>query len=375
MLFVQAFEDVPDPRDFTAQHDLTDVLFTALAAMLCGATNCTEMALFAESRLELLRDFVPLKHGAPSHDTFTRVFRVLDPEAFGAAFQRFMAAFGAQARIDAAPRHLAVDGKSLRRAYDKGRAHMPPMVVTVFACETFMSLVQVVAKAGKRKGDKTGGEAGAAIAALKLLSLKGCVVTTDALHCHRGMTKQIRDAKGDYVIPIKANQSKLASAAKAALDAAAGAPRTRIHQTEDKAHGRIELRGAFVIPFAQTPGKRALVDLKAVARIEAWRTQNGKTSHEVRTFALSKRMPPEQLLSLVRRHWAIENSLHWQLDVMMNEDLARSRKNNAPANLALLRRLALNVLRADPKPIPLRHKQLKARWADQDLLSLMTHMR
>ena len=367
MVFLEVFGEVPDPRDFTAQHALPEILFIALAAMLCGATHCTEMALFAKSRLDLLRQFISLRHGPPSHDTFSRVFAALDPEAFNAAFLRFMAAFGQQVRQDVAKGQLAIDGKSLRRAYDKGCAHMPPLVVTVFACDSFMSLSQAVA--GK------GGEAEAAISALELLSLKGCTVTADALHCHRRMTRAIRERGGHYVIAVKANQSKLAAEANAALDKAAGDPRTRFHQTEETAHGRHERRRAFVIPFAQTPSKNALVDLVAVARVESWRTIDGKTSHQVRCYALSRKMPAEQLLATVRHHWAIENQLHWQLDVLLAEDLARSRKNNAPANLAVLRRLALNTLRADPENIPLSHKRLKARWNDQDLLNLMTHVR
>lgn len=367
MVFLDVFGEVPDPRDFTAQHELTEILFIALAAVLCGATHCTEMVLFAQNRLGLLRQFIPLEHGVPSHDTFSRVLAALDPVAFNQAFMRFMAAFGEQARIDAPKGQVAVDGKSLRRAYAKGRAHMPPLVVTVYATETFMSLAQSVAEKG--------GEAEAAIEALKLLSLKGLTVTGDALHCHRRMTKAVREGGGNYVLTIKGNQSKLAKEASAALDAAVANKRTRFHQSEEDGHGRSEIRRAFVIPFAQTPGKNALIDLCAVGRIESWRTHNGKTTYRVRCYALSRKMTAEQLLATVRRHWRIENELHWQLDVLLGEDHIRGRKNNAPANHAILRRLALNVLRADPQDIPLSHKRLKARWAEQDFLKLMTHVR
>ena len=171
MMFLEAFADVPDPRDHTVQHELTEILFGALAAMLCGAKHCTEMALFAKTRLQLLRQVVPLKNGAPSHDTFTQVFKALDPDAFEAAFRRFMAGFGAQARRDTPHGHVAVDGKSLRRAYERGCAHVPPLVVTVFACETFMSLSQTLAK--------TGGEAQAAIAALNGQDMDGRALTVN----------------------------------------------------------------------------------------------------------------------------------------------------------------------------------------------------
>jgi predicted transposase YbfD/YdcC len=367
MVFLEIFEDVPDPRDFNATHDLGDILFVAFSAMLCGAVDCTGMAVFAETRLELLKQFVPLRGDAPSHNTFTRVFNMLDPAPFAAALRRFAAAFGDEARRDAHPRQLAVDGKSLRRAYAKGRAHMPPLVVTVLDCDTFMSLAQAVAEKG--------GEADAAIAALQILALEGCIVSADALHCHRRMTKTVRDRGGHYVLAIKGNQSKLAKQAKAALDAALDNPKTRLHETEGHAHGRHERRRAFIVPFAQTPGKNALVDLAAVARVEAWRTVGETTTHKVRTYALSKRLPPEQVLRVVRKHWSIENGLHWQLDVLLDEDLTRNRKHNGPAVLAAMRRLVLNVLRADPQEIPLSHKRLKAGWQPEHLLRLLTHMR
>lgn len=367
MTFLEAFGEMPDPRDYTARHDLAEILFVAFAAVLCGASHCTEMALFARSRLDLLRQFVPLKYGPPSHDTFSRVLNALDPEAFNSAFSRFMAAFG-----EAAPAagHVAVDGKSLRRAYEKGASHMPPMVVTAFACDTFMSLTQTVAE----QGDETE----AALKAVELLSLKGAVVTADALHCHKRMSKAITQAGADYVLAVKANQSKLVRQANAALDDAAARKRVRVCECIAEAHGRREIRRAFVIPFAAPPSRKdkALVGLKAVARVETKRAVDDQPPvRTTRCFALSQRMTPERLLDVVRRHWAIENNLHWQLDVLFREDDSRTRKKNGPANLALLRRLALNVLRKNPENIPLSHKRLKARWNDHDLISLLIHVR
>jgi predicted transposase YbfD/YdcC len=310
---------------------------------------------------------VPLKNGAPSHDTFSRILRALDPAAFHTGFRRFMAAFGQQARIDVSPKRVAVDGKSLRRAYEKGAAHMPPLVVTAFDCETFISLSETIAEAG--------GEVEAAIKAVNLLALDAAIVTGDALHCHRRMTVAIREKSGDYILAIKANQSKLYREANAALDVAAANSKTRFHQTEEDGHGRHEIRRALVTPFQQSPGKNALVDLVAVARVDTWRTEHGKTTHEQRDYALSLLLPADEALANVRGHWAIENNLHWQLDVLIREDDSRSRKDNGPANLAILRRLALNVLQADSRKIPLSHKRLGARWNDQQLLHLVTHVR
>ena len=364
MLFKDVFADVPDPRDFNARHDLTEVLFIAVVAVLCGAQSCSEMALFSRSKLDLLRRFVPLESGPPSHDTFSRILRLVDPKAFNAAFGRFMAAFGEEARIPPARGVVAVDGKSLRRAYDRGRRHMPPLVVSVFACETFMTLSQAVAAKG--------GEGEAALEALRLLSLEGCTVTADALHCTRRMSEAVRRRGGDYVLTIKKNQSRLMADAQAALDGAD--PRTSA-ESAAQAHGRRERRRALVVPLRPDPGGRALVDLVAVARVEAWRDAGGGTSHTVRHYALSRLMPAQEVLAVTRRHWGIENDLHWQLDVLLREDDARSRKDNGPANLAIIRRLVLNIVRAHPDKGSLNLKRQRANWDETFFFDVMTHMR
>lgn len=365
MKILELLDEVPDPRRQNAQHDLTDILFVALVAMLCGASGSTQFAVFAEERLEFLRQFVPLRNGAPSHDTFSKVFRLLEPDTLSVVLQRLTAAVGAEVKAHGRDQ-LAVDGKSLRRAYDKGLAHMPPLVVTVFGCASFLSLAQQVAAKG--------GEADAAIRALKLVNLEGALVSADAAHCHRRFTEAVTLGGGDYLVTIKGNQSKLAREAAAALDAAAA--RLPAAQSQDDAHARHERRRAIVVPFSQSPGKAALAGLVAVARIETWRVQGGQAgAHEIRDIALSWLATPTQALQASRQHWAIENNLHWQLDVLMGEDNSRTRKQNAAACLACLRRIALNTLHADPRTIPISQKRLKARWSDQQLLNLMTHLR
>lgn len=366
MLFVRVFGEVSDPRDCSTRYDLTEMLFVSLAAVLCGAKSCTEIAQFGKSRLELLRQYIPLEYGVPSHDTFSRVFRLLDPKELNAALVRFMAAFGEAMGLQTKG-VVAVDGKSVRGAYERGRAHMPKLVASVYACDTFLTLSQAVAEEG--------GETEAAIQALKLLSLEGCVVTADALHCHRRMTQTIRKAAADYALAIKANQSKLYEEASLALDLAARNPFTPAYETRDCGHDRLERRRAIVVPFAQSPGKNNLIDLCAVARVDAWRTLGGATSHHVRHFALSREMSPEEVLSVTRSHWRIENNLHWSLDVCFREDAARNRKDHGPANLAAIRRLAMNVLRTHPAKISLNLKQQRAAWETDFLTELMTHVR
>jgi predicted transposase YbfD/YdcC len=358
------FSDLPDPRDCTAQHDLIEILFIALAATLCGAQSCAEMAEFGIAKEPLLRRFLTLEHGIPSHDTFSRVFRRLDPQAFAEVFRRFMEAFGAAARLAAPSGVVAIDGKSLKGAYEAGRAYMPTMMVSAWGAQTRMVLGQTVAP--------NGNEVAGALALLKLLTLRGCVVTADALHCHRAMAGAIRKAKADYALKLKANQPALLADAEAALTAA-GARATRA-ETSEQAHGRTERRTAVVVATPQLARKHRFPGLAAVARIEAWRTHGAKTGHRVYHVLLSKPFPAAKLLALVREHWSIENGLHWPLDVVFQEDLSRTRKDNAPQNLATLRHLSLNILRAHPKKTSLNLKRRRAGWDDTFLLELMTHM-
>ena len=209
--FAECFEELPDPRADNALHDLTEILFIALMATLCGATSCTDMALFARMKAYLWKGVLVLEHGLPSHDTFSRVFRMLDPEAFEKAFQRFMKAFAAGAKIKRPKGVIALDGKALRRGYERGKSHMPPVMVTAWAAQTRMALANVQAP--------NNNEAAGALQLIELLQLKDCVVTADALHCHRGMAKAIVARRGDYLLAVKENQPALVADAKAAIAA------------------------------------------------------------------------------------------------------------------------------------------------------------
>lgn len=357
--FSQCFAGLPDPRADNAQHDLTEILFIALLATLCGAQTCCDIALFAKTKKALLRTVLVLAHGVPSHDTFSRVFRMLDPQAFEKAFRRFMRAFA-----ETAQGVVALDGKALRRAYDSGKSHMPPIMVTAWSAQTRMALANVMAEANN--------EAAAALQLIGLLTLKGCVVTADALHCHRAMAQAIRKRDGDYVLAVKDNQHALLRDAQAAVAAATrrGASAT---VTADDRHGRQETRVAVVAPAGDLAERHGFPGLKAVAQITSKRS--GDKTVE-RYFLLSRQYRSAELLRIVRQHWSIENGLHWPLDVLLDEDLARSRKDNAPANLAVLRRLALNVARAHPDAkTSLRGKLKRAGWDDAFLLDMLRHMR
>jgi predicted transposase YbfD/YdcC len=362
--FSQCFAKLPDPRADNALHDLTEILFIALLATLCGATSCSDMALFARMKAYLLRPILTLKHGFPSHDTFSRVFRMLDPEAFERSFRVFMKAFAAAANIKRASGVVALDGKALRRGYERGKSHMPPVMVTAWAAQTRMALASVVASDNN--------EAAAAIQLIGLLQLKGCVVTADALHCHRAMAEAIVARGGNYVLAVKANQPALLRDAEAAIAVAERKGR-RPAATRQAAHGREETRIAIVASAPTMARKHDFPGLTAVARIVSTR---GDDKPATRYFLMSHRYSRKQVLQIVREHWGIENRLHWPLDVVLDEDLARNRKDYAPANLAVLRRLALNVARAHPDTkTSLRAKLKRAGWNDTFLFDLIGHMR
>lgn len=361
---ITILREVRDPRDLNARHDLAAVLFLALAATLCGAKSCVEIAEFAAARAEDLKEIVPLRHGVPSHDTFSRVFRLLDPAELSRAFTAFMAAMRRELGLPAPGGVVAIDGKALRRGYEKGRAHMPPLMVSVWDAQTRLAIASARAPGGS--------EVTATLALLKGLTLKGCTVTADALHCHPAMAAGVRAAKAHYALGLKANHGPLFAAAAAGF-AAAG--EVAFYETRERAHGRAEQRRVSVLPVSRLPRCPDFPGLKAIGRIEAERTDTGgRRAATVRYVALSRLLQPNKLAAVIRTHWSIENQLHWTLDVVFDEDDARTRKDNAPENLAVIRRLAHNILRAHPLDKPLASKMRRAKWSKEFFFELFTHM-
>lgn len=361
--FRRVFSRLEDPRAVNAQHDLLEIVFIALAATLCGAQHCTEMAQFGRSKEGLLRQVLRLKHGIPSHDTFSAVFRALEPQALAAALVAFTTALG---RRLGKRRTIAIDGKTLRGAYRRGERFTPLHLVNVWACEARMALAQH--KAPHRN------EIAGALEVLALLDLDGATVTTDALHCTRAMAQAIRERKGHYVLALKKNRAKLFRIAGALIHAARRASRARERST--RAHDRRERRHAVVVPAPGMAEHCAFPGIVAVGRITNWRRTDARPAQcKVRYFLLSRKLSAPQLLKVVRAHWGIENQLHWILDVVFAEDRNRSRMDHAPENLAFLRKLALNMLQASPYVASMRRKMLHAAWNDDFLLSLFGHMR
>jgi predicted transposase YbfD/YdcC len=359
--FQSIFRDVPDPRADNARHNLVDILVIALAAVLCGAESCADMAEFGEAKEDLLQRFLGLEHGIPSHDTFSRVFRLVDPQAFEPVFRRFMAEFAKELHGV-----VAVDGKALRGAFERGRKTTPLHLVNVWAAEARLAVAQRLAP--------NRNEVAAALEILELLSLDGCTVTTDALHCHAGMAQRILDRGGQYALALKENQSALFAEAQALLEPVAERP--QVEQVLLASHDRDEHRKAIVVRAAALARKHSFPGIAALARIELHRRTAGKDDPPlVRYFLLSKVWSPTRVLDITRAHWGIENQLHWVLDVVFDEDRARNRKDHGPENLAILRKLALNILRSHPSTASIRRKIKRCGWEDGFLLSMLAQMR
>jgi predicted transposase YbfD/YdcC len=353
------FRPLKDPRASNARHSLVDILLIALAATLAGAKTCTEFEFFGRGREELLRQFLELKHGIPSHDTFSNLFGALDPKGLETVLRKFSKSFGIKGVV-------SLDGKALRGAFARGRQATPLHMVNVWAAGTRMALAQK--KAPNRN------EVAGALEVLALLDLDGALVTADALHCRPDTAQAIRDRKGHYLLAIKRNRGRLFTAAKALFDNARRP--SRADQQETTTHGRSEHRQAAVVAAAHLAQDYGFPGIAAVGRIDSWRAEAGKPgNHKVRYFITSRRLSARKLLSAVRSHWGIENRLHWVLDVVFSEDAARSRKGHAPENLAVIRKLAINILQAPPGPDRISHKMLQARWNNDFLLSAIAHMR
>lgn len=293
------------------------------------------------------------------------MFRRLDPLPFEAALARFAAALGATLDQEARANVIAVDGKSLRRGYEKGRAHMPPLLVSAYLSRTRITLAQTLAKANS--------QVDATLELLNLVALEGATVTADALHCSTRMAAALRQRGAHYCLALKDNCSTLLRDANALL-AAAGDTVTAA-ETVEQAYGRHERRRARAVEAKGLAERHRFEGLAVFGCIDAWRTIDGATSYRRRLIALSRAMPPSEFLATAREHRAIENGAHWPLDVVFQEDLARTRRINGPRNLAVLRRIALNTSRAHPHKASINIKRRRAGWNDSFLIQLSTHMR
>lgn len=367
---MRAFAALPDPRSGNAvRHKLLDLLTIALTATICGAESCVDIADFGRDRQALFREFLELPGGLPSHDTYSRLFRLLDPAAFAGCFEAFLDGLGADGRGV-----VAIDGKTLRRSFDAAASRSPLHVVTAFAADARVVIGQVAA------GDK-GSEILAARQLLGLLDLQGTLVTGDALHCQGETARLIREKGGDWLFALKGNRPAQRAEVAAWFADPLNQPDSE-HLTTDAEHGRVEVRRHrvshavdWLLSSRRFPGEAAMPGLATLAEVEATVTRGGRTTTTRRLYLSSARLDAVAFAKAVRAHWRIENSLHWVLDVGFDEDRARNRKDHGPENLATLRRLALNLLQGARPDISIRRKRKRSGWSDDFARTMLGQMR
>ncbi|MDR3412061.1 MAG: ISAs1 family transposase [Formivibrio sp.] len=358
--FVECWEGLEDPRSGNAGlHDFHELLAIGLCCALCGGHGPTDMALFARAKEPFLRSFLTLANGLPSHDTFNRLFRDLDPDQFRDSFQRFMGQFSEQLQGV-----VAIDGKVLRRSFDRASGKSPLHMVSAWGCQQRLVLAQIAT-------DAKSNEITAVPKLLKLLTLKGAIVTTDALNCQRAIAEQIVEQKGDYALALKGNQGTLHDDVVLLLDdpelkASHSAPLVEAD------HGRIETRTATVsTEIGWLQKQHQWPGLKAIGKVARVRETVEKTTTETAYYLLSSELTPERFNEVVRQHWSIENSLHWRLDVVMNEDQDRTRAGNGAQNLAVLRHMVINAMQKEGSKGSLSGKFKRAGWDDRFLFRLL----
>jgi predicted transposase YbfD/YdcC len=370
---IEHFKNLPDPRvNRTKDHELIDVLTIAICTLLCAGESFNDMEDFGKAKEDWFKTFLNLKNGIPSHDTFNRVFAALCPQAFGACFM----AWTQSLRGAVAQEIVALDGKALRRALDADQNSK--VIVSAWAQSNGLVL-------GQLKVDDKSNEITALPKLLRALELSGCIVTVDAMGTQKQIAKEIKEADADYVMALKGNHEVVHAEVKTFLDAAVAehaakpvrpskaAATLATRQTVEKDHGRIETRRYYQSAALEWFADRAQWEgLQTVGMVEAEREVGGKKTVERRYYLSSLPLGIDTFARAVRGHWAVENSLHWVLDVQMGEDASRARTGYAAENLATLRRLALNLLKREAtKKRGIRGKQLNASWDHAYLLRLL----
>jgi predicted transposase YbfD/YdcC len=364
VVFLSHFKDLHDPRQQgKVTYPLNEVLLLCLMGVLAGAEAFTEIALFGVKKLAFLRRFRPFKDGTPDHGHLSDILAVLDADRFQRCFVAWVAALtGVPAGV------IAIDGKTVRRSKSGGKAaiHM----VSAFAARQRLVLGQV-------KVAEKSNEIIAIPKLLEMLAIEGAIITIDAMGCQRDIAQKVIDKKADYVLALKGNQSSLREDVElfAAEQKAKGFKDTTISQdtTIDGDHGRIETRTTTVIhDVGWLQERHEWPDLRAVVMVESSREISGKTKTETRFYITSLVMLAHLLGPVVRSHWAIENSLHWVLDMVFRDDECRVRTEHAPANFTTIKHMAHNLLRRAPGKNSLRGKRKAAGWDDEFLASLIT---
>jgi len=363
------FSELEDPRRYNKRHLLHDIIVIAICAAICGADDWVAVEDFGHAKQSWFEEFLELPHGIPSHDTFGDVFRVLDSDQFRRGFIQWVQAVNEVTGGQIVP----IDGKKLRRSHDKTLGKNAIHMVSAWAAENHVVLGQI-------KVDDKSNEITAIPQLLDLLELSGCIVTIDAMGCQREIARKIvEDKDADYVLALKGNQGGLFEDVKGLFEHAqeVGFENCEHYRTEEKGHGRREVRECWTASDSESLASiQSLADwqdLRTVIMVKSERFVGDKRSEESRYYISSLSGDAEQALEAVRGHWGIENKVHWVLDIAFREDDCRIRKGNGAQNFAILRHIALNLLKQEKTAkCGVKNKRLKAGWDESYLLKVLS---
>jgi predicted transposase YbfD/YdcC len=352
---VAHFEPLPDPRlERTRKHNLLDIITITICAVICGADSWVAVEKYGKAKFDWLHGFLQLPNGIPSHDTIGRVFAALCPEQFRTCFIGWVAEVADGLGL----KHIAIDGKTQRGSHDRGKGKSALHLMSAWAVENHLFL-------GQEAVDPKSNEITAIPKLLELLDLEGTLVSIDAMGCQREIAEQIVEQKGDYLLAVKENQPTLYAEIER-LDEAALANEYRGAShccTEEESHGRAELRACWVLTdVADLQERVGWPELQSVVVVVRDRTLGEENSCEKHYYISSAKLSAKKCLQGVRGHWGIENSLHWVLDVVFDEDGSRVRKDHGSENFGLLRRMAVSMLKAEQSKGSIQVKRLMAGW-------------
>jgi predicted transposase YbfD/YdcC len=360
------FINVKDPRiNRSKRHLLLDVIAIAILAVISGADSWVAVVDFGVAKQDWLKSFLPLPNGIPSHDTFGRVFSLIDSEEFAKGFMNWVATLRTILPFEV----IAIDGKTVRGSFDKASGTNAIHMVSAWACRAGMLL-------GQRKIDAKSNEITAIPKLLESLDIRGATVTIDAMGTQREIAEQIVAQEGSYVLALKGNQPNINDEVQlltgGATTEALTAKASSNFETLDGDHGRIETRKHWVInDLSSFPLLMTWPNIQALGIVDRTRESKGKIENERAFYLLSDAMSAERFASTVRSHWSVENNLHWSLDVSFNEDKSRVRKDNAAENFATLRRLALTLLKETKSKVGIAIRRLRAGWDNDFLLRVV----